>query len=279
MPERQDLTWDCHVHVFGDPRQFPFDPSRTYTPSLADADALKSFRLRHGIDRTVIVQPSVYGSDNSCLIDALQRFGGSARGIVSLNPETNISTLRDYHSAGVRGVRLNLETTALKDDPALARQGLQDAAKQIGELGWHIQIYTNLAVIAAVREVIATLSVPVVVDHFGLARAEYGLDQPGFGELTDLVSRGTYVKLSLADRLAKSPDEMIPFAKQLIDANPERVLWGSDWPHSRRGARVDEPAPFGAVDDALSMRLVRESCETEKRLRLTMSTNPARLFA
>lgn len=279
MPDSQDLIWDCHVHVFGDPRRFPLDPSRIYTPGLADAEALRSFRAKHGIGRTVVVQPSVYGDDNGCLLDTLARFGGSARGIVSLKPDVERSVLLEYQAAGIRGVRLNLETTAHKDDPGIARRRLEEAAMQIEGLGWHLQIYTNLTVIASIGEVISSLPVPVVVDHFGLARAEHGLDQPGFGELTDLVRHGTYVKLSLADRLAQSPDAMKPFAKQLIDANPERVLWGSDWPHSRRGNSVEEIAPFGIVDDALSLKLIKEWCDTERQIRLTLNVNPRRLFA
>lgn len=278
MPDMNDLIWDCHVHVFGDPRKFPLDPSRIYTPGLADAEALRLFRAKHGIGRTVVVQPSVYGEDNSCLLDMLVYFGESVRGIVSLQPDVDRSVLLEYQAAGVRGVRLNLETTAHKDDPGIAKRRLEQAARQIKGLGWHLQIYTNLAVIASIGEVISSLPVPVVVDHFGLARAEHGLDQRGFGELTDLVRRGTYVKLSLADRLAQSPDGMRPFAKQLIDANPERVLWGSDWPHSRRGNSIDEVAPFGAVEDANSLRLIKEWCDTEEQIRLTLNLNPSRLF-
>ncbi|MGH7094221.1 MAG: ROK family protein, partial [Stellaceae bacterium] len=225
---------DCHVHVFGDPAQFPFAAVRGYTPPPASADELRKLHRALRISRVVIVQPSVYGTDNSCTLDGMRRLGARARGVAVIDAATSKTALDEMHRAGIRGVRVNL-ATAGESDPAQARRDLTEAVARVAPLGWHVQVYTELSVIAALQDELARLPVPVVIDHFGGATAAGGVAQPGFAALLTLVKAGhAYVKVSAAYRSSdKAPayDDVAPLARALIAANSDRIVWGSDWPH------------------------------------------------
>jgi len=174
---------DCHVHVF-DPGRFPFAASRTYTPESATAAQLLATHRALHISRVVIVQPSVYGTDNSCLLDAMKQYGSEARGIAVLPIEISSATLDNMERAGIRGVRINLGTAANTnlDD---ARRRLKSAIEQIQGRKWCVQIYAALPVIRGLSDLILASPVPVVLDHFGGAKAALGLQQPGFDKLLD----------------------------------------------------------------------------------------------
>src|SRR5437870_5268238 len=155
--------------------------------------------------------------------------------------------LDEMHQAGIRGVRVNLETAG-ETDPDAARRNLAAAVERVAPLGWHVQVYTRLSVITGLREEVARLPVPIVFDHFGGAQAAGGIDQPGFAALLALVGAGhAYVKVSAAYRSSeKAPayGDVAPLAKALITANPERIVWGTDWPHphaAAAGAALDAP--------------------------------------
>jgi predicted TIM-barrel fold metal-dependent hydrolase len=269
---------DCHVHVFGPADRFPFDPHRVYTPSTADVEELKAHMERRGLSRVVIVQPSVYGTDNRCVLDALRFFSGQAVGVAVVNPALGFHELETLHDAGIRGVRINLETAGVAD-PEIAASLLFETAHKIAPLGWHIQIYTNLDVLAALKDLIQRLPVKIVIDHFGMAKGELGVNQRGFGDLLELVSSGNvYVKLSMAERLAPQPDDMEPFALALIEAGRSRMLWASDWPHSRRGPSRELPAPFGNIDEGLLLSLLVKWCGDAEALQDVLVNNPASLY-
>jgi predicted TIM-barrel fold metal-dependent hydrolase len=157
---------DCHVHVFGDRSRFPFAASRTYTQESASVAELLAIHRALHISRAVIVQPSVYGTDNSCTLDAVKRYGSGVSGIAVLPSAIGSTALDDMDRAGIRGVRINLETAA---DTNLdhARQGLNSAIQQIRNRNWHIQVYAALPVIAEVSDIVLASPVPVVFDHFG----------------------------------------------------------------------------------------------------------------
>jgi predicted TIM-barrel fold metal-dependent hydrolase len=187
---------DCHTHVFGPPAQFPFAPERSYTPGEASLEELLALQADLHLERVVIVHPSVYGTDNSCTVDALHRLGGRGRGVAVIADDIAQAELDALHRAGVRGIRLNLATTGVHD-PDVARRQLAAAAARVAPLNWHVQIYTTLAVIAALQAELAAAPVPLVIDHFGGASAAAGPKQPGFAALLALVSAGkTYMKLS-----------------------------------------------------------------------------------
>src|SRR5438270_3955768 len=177
---------DCHTHVFGPPAQFPFTAARTYTPGEASLDELLALQADLHLERVVIVHPSVYGTDNSCTVDALRRLGGRGRGVAVIADDITPAELDALHRAGVRGIRLNLATAGVHD-PEIARRRLAAAAARVAPLNWHVQIYTTLTMVAALQIELAAVPVPLVIDHFGGADAAAGPTQPGFAALLALV--------------------------------------------------------------------------------------------
>jgi predicted TIM-barrel fold metal-dependent hydrolase len=273
---------DCHVHVFGDPHRFPFSPSRTYTPPSASFARLRGIHEALHIERAVIVQPSVYGTDNSCTLDAIKRYGAAARGIAVIDQSISSSSLDDMHRIGIRGMRINLGTAG-NNDPSVARTRLQEAVAQIGDRGWHVQIYTNLPVIAALERQITASGVPVVFDHFGGAKAELGVSQPGFDALLRLIRSGkAYVKVSGAYRASTERDyaDVAPLARALIQANPQRALWGSDWPHPNTvpGHKATEVTPALTIDDGRMLNLFAAWVPDPETRKTILVENPARLY-
>jgi predicted TIM-barrel fold metal-dependent hydrolase len=276
---------DCHTHVFGDPRRFPMTPSRVYTPEPASVEAMRTLHRALHMDRVVIVQPSVYGTDNSCTLDALRQLGARARAIAVIGDATPDDALVAMDRAGVRGIRLNLETSGLVD-PAIARQRLRTAMERVRGRRWHVQLNTRLTVIEALEDDIRHAPVPVVFDHFGGAQASLGAGQPGFASLVNLVRTGSaYVKISGAYRSStRAPDyaDVAPLANALIAANPRRILWGTDWPHPDSaqvpGRRNTDIAPLLQVDDgALLNQLAVWAAEPALRKRILVD-NPRELY-
>ena len=276
---------DCHVHVFGTAAQFPFADRRLYTPPPAGVNALSALLRALHLSRVVVVQPSVYGTNNSCTIDGMRRLGAArARGVAVIGEAISDAELDAMHRAGIRGVRVNLETAG-ESDPDLARRLLADAAARVAGRGWHVQVYTRLPVIAALSEEVARLPVPVVFDHFGGAPAAGGVGQPGFSALLDLVRAGhAYVKISAAYRSSNAAPayaDVAPLARALIDANPERVLWGSDWPHPHAaapGSERDALTPFYDIDDGLALNQLADWAPDAAMRRTILVENPARLY-
>jgi len=278
---------DCHTHVFGDPKRFPMTPTRVYTPEPAPVDEMRTLHRALHMDRVVIVQPSVYGTDNACTLEAVKQLGSRARAIAVIDVETRGSDtmLADLDAAGVRGIRLNLETSGIAD-PSVGSQRVRAAIDRLRGSRWHIQMNTRLSMIDAIRAQVAGAPVRFVFDHFGGAQASLGLDQPGFKSLLDLVRGGsTYVKISGAYRSStQAPNypDVTPFAKALVAANPQRVLWGTDWPHPDSavvaGRKNTDIAPLLQIDDgALLNQLPVWAPDAALRTRILVS-NPAELY-
>jgi predicted TIM-barrel fold metal-dependent hydrolase len=264
MPVRFDVperACDCHVHVFGDASRFPFEASRTYTPESASAAKLLAMHRALRISRVVIVQPSVYGTDNSCILHAIKQYGSRARGIAVLPSEAPSATLDNMERAGIRGVRINLGTAG-DTNLADARHRLKSAIEQIQGRNWHVQVYAALPVIAGLHDLVLASPVPVVFDHFGGAKGAAGLQQPGFDKLLQFVRSGKgYVKISGAYRASDSPPDYpdaAPLARTLIAANPKRILWGSDWPHPDTGSgrKPSDVSPLLHIDDGHLLNLM-----------------------
>jgi predicted TIM-barrel fold metal-dependent hydrolase len=276
---------DCHTHIIGGADRFPFWPGRTYTPETALPEEMSALHRALGIERVVIVTPSVYGIDNSATLYGMKARGSSARGIAVIDENTPESDLDAMGKAGVRGIRLNL-ATAGPADPAVGRQRLQQAAGRMKRRGWHIQVYAGLAMVSAIKDLVLDSPVPVVFDHFGGARAALGLEQPGFSDLLELVRRGkAYVKLSGAYRASTlAPDyaDVAPLAKALIAANSDRIVWGTDWPHpattTPAGRRPTDVTPMLQIDDGrLLNQLAVWAPEAAIRQKILVE-NPARLY-
>lgn len=274
---------DCHAHIFGDPRRFPFSPARVYTPEPALVAEMRALHNALHIDRVVIVQPTVYGTDNSCTLDAIKQLGSAARGIAVIDDETPDSALDAMGRAGICGIRVNLETLG-QTDPALARERFQNATRHLRRRDWHLEVYTRLSVVEAIAGDLAAVSEPVVFDHFGGAQAALGLAQPGFTTLLDLVRSGTaYVKISAAYRASKRPPDypdVAPLAKALIAANPQRILWGTDWPHPAQvpGRKPANITPLLQIDDGRIFNLLARWVPDAAIRKIILVDNPARLY-
>jgi predicted TIM-barrel fold metal-dependent hydrolase len=277
---------DAHVHAFGPTSLYPGAPGRQYQPSDLPLDAYLALARRLGLSRRVFVQPSAYGSDNRCQLDALARCGGSARAVVVLGDDVPDRLLPAMHAQGVRGVRANLMNPRVAD-PAAARRLLEPLAARIAGLGWHLQIYADLDVIAPIAPVLATLPVPVVLDHAAGVRSPLPVDDPRFAAVLGLLaSGGGWVKLSGADIVASfagdfAPDAA-PYLRALIAAGPARLVWGSDWPHlvHFHGASGDAAPPAGHrdVDESALLDLLRDCVPDEATWRRILVDNPAQLY-
>ena len=278
---------DCHVHVF-DPAKFPYAEKRVYTPPSGTLEELEALHKSMHIGRVVVVQPSVYAANNSATLDAIRRMGPArARGVAVIDKSTSAGAIDEMHAAGVRGVRLNLNTNVAGKFDAAGAKALFDAtAKQLEGRGWHVQFYTGLDNIAGLKEHLTQLPFPVVFDHFGRARAEAGVGQPHFDALLDLVKNGhVYVKISAAYRCSKkAPDyaDVTPLAQALVNANPDRVVWGSDWPHpdsdAGRGKPLSEIAQPFPIDDGLVFNQLAKWVPDEATRKKILVDNPARLY-
>ncbi|HEV1283796.1 MAG TPA: amidohydrolase family protein [Bryobacteraceae bacterium] len=274
---------DCHTHIIGDPRQFPFSPARVYTPETASPQEMTALHRALHIKRVVIVTPSVYGTDNSATIYGIKTRGATARGVAVIDEKTSEGDLDSMAAAGIRGIRLNLAIGGQADLP-VARQRFSSAVNRIKSRNWHLQIYTNAALIAGIKDLVLASPVPVVFDHFGGIQTSLGPEQPGFAELVDLLRYGNaYVKISGAYRAStQAPDyaDVAPYAKGLILANPERVLWGTDWPHPNSAPSKDptKVTPPLAIDDGRLFNQFAIWAPDPQIRRKILVDNPARLY-
>jgi predicted TIM-barrel fold metal-dependent hydrolase len=248
---------DCHTHFYEDAKIVPLAPNHLYVPDPVTPAEMASLHRALHIERVVIVTPSVYGPNNnaSTLFGMRSQGAKNARGIAVVNDKTPDADFDSMYKQGFRGARIISGVSGPKD-PGAARPIFQSAAERFKKHNWHIQMYTNLAVISGLKDLISTSPVPVVFDHFGGLKASLGLHQAGFSDLLDLVRAGhAYVKISAAYRASnEGPDypDVAPFAKALIEANPDRILWGTDWPHPDApapGAKPSDPMPEYKIDD------------------------------
>ena len=277
---------DCHVHVIADPAKFPLWPGRIYTPPVATADDLLALQRALHMDHVVIVTPSVYGTDNSATLDGIHRLGPQrARGIAVIDDKTPAADLDAMARAGVRGIRINLETAGIFD-PAASAKKLETAVARLSGRPWHLQMYTRPAVIAALEHALGSLPFPVVFDHFAGAEAALGPEQPGFDVVLRLVGSGkAHVKISGAYRASHAaPDypDVAPLARALIAANPDRLLWGSDWPHPDSakvaGRKPTDIAPALPIDDGRVLNLLAERAPDAATRKAIFVDNPKRLY-
>jgi predicted TIM-barrel fold metal-dependent hydrolase len=276
---------DCHTHIFGDPLQFPWFSGRTYTPESASVAEMRALHRALHMDRVVIVNPSVYGADNSCTLDAMKQLGPRSRGVAVIDDKTSPAQLDEMEHAGIRGIRLNFENFG-QTNPDVARRAFHSAAERMAARKWHIQIYTRLPVIEALHKEMEASPVPVVLDHFGGARASLGPSQPGFDAMLDLVRSGkAYVKISGAYRSSdRAPDypDVAPLAKALIAANTQRIVWGSDWPHptgaTLPGHNASDVAPLLQIDDGRLLNQLAVWAPDAAVRKTILVDNPARLY-
>jgi predicted TIM-barrel fold metal-dependent hydrolase len=232
-------TTDCHAHVFGPNAQFPYDPHRTYTPPEALAPEYLAFHQAVGVDRGVLVQPSVYGTDNRAMVAALDRLGPHYRGVAVVREDEPEASLHGLHRAGVRGVRFNL----VQGSKMRLSENMEDLGRRIADIGWHIQVHAEAHRFAELAERLKNLPVRVVCDHYASCAAADGTRHPAFGNLLRLLDSGRiWVKLSgpyIVSRERPPYPDVTPMARALLAHRPDRLVWGTDWPHPM--AKDDPP--------------------------------------
>lgn len=223
---------DTHFHIIGSPPNYPFTAERAYTPPPAPVSAVKDMHRRLGIGRAVIVTPSCHGTDNKITLEAIQEYGpDKACGICVVPPDVSDAELETLNAGGVRGLRLNVLFGG-----GVGLDAFRKLAPRAKELGWHVQLLIDVSQsLAEIEADVRAVGVDIVVDHMGHMAVEKGLDDPGFQLLLTLVKDGlAWAKLSGCDRTStKAPayEDAAPFAQALIDAGPDRMVWGTDWPH------------------------------------------------
>lgn len=260
---------DCHAHIFGPQSRYPLAAERPYTPPECTLSSYVETLRVLGIERAVLVQPSVYKTDNSLLVDALRSGEFALRGIAVVDDDIDDAQLEALNEAGVRGVRLNLRKGSSSPADIAPR-----FAARVAPLGWHLQFRIRPEDFTTARPMIEALPVDVVIDHFGAVPVDEGVDGPSFRVILDLMKTGRcWVKLSAPMRmsgLAYPYDDVLPFVDALVNAAPDRLVWGTDWPHTMlKGAMPND----GDLCDLLARWLPDEAL-----MRKVLVDNPARLY-
>jgi len=264
---------DAHCHVFGPGDVFPYAPERKYTPCDAPKERLFALRDYLGFERNVIVQATCHGNDNRALVDALAHSQGRARGVASVAPDVTDAELRVLHDAGVRGTRFNFVRRLVDFTP---RDVLADIARRIAPLGWHVVVYFEAQDLPELWDFFTTLPTTVVVDHMGRPDVGKPVDGPEFALFLKLLREhpNIWSKVSCPERLSKSGppgyDDVVPFARRVVESFPDRVLWGTDWPHPNMKSHMPDD---GALVDFLPK--IATTPELQKQL---LVDNPLRLY-
>ena len=271
---------DAHCHVFGPGAVYPFAPERKYTPCDASREALFALRDRLGFARNVVVQATCHGADNRAMVDACRASGGRARGVATVRADVTDEALHELHEAGVRGVRFNFVRRLVDAAP---KDGLLAVAERIAPLGWHVVVYFEAADLPELEGFLAELPVPLVIDHMGRPDVGERADGPAFDRFVRLMEANpdAHCKVTCPERLSLSGPpaldgerrayaDVVPFARRTVEAFPDRVLWGTDWPHPNL---VDH-----MPDDGLLVDFIPRIAPTAELRHKLLVDNPMRLY-
>ncbi len=263
---------DAHCHVFGPADTFPYSPKRKYTP--CDAPKAKLFELRDylGFTRNVIVQASCHGPDNRAMVDALRSAGDLTRGVAVVSPDVTDEELKEMDEAGVRAVRFNFVKRLVDATPKEEFVGI---AARVAKLGWHIVVYFEAPDLEELFPFLESLPTTIVVDHMGRPDVTKPADCPDFQRFVDLLSRNDniWTKVSCPERLTVDGppyDDVVPFARLLVETFPTRVLWGTDWPHPNMKSHVP--------DDGALVDVIPKIARTPELQQQLLVDNPMRLY-
>ena len=264
---------DAHCHVFGPADKFPFAPERKYTPCDASRDQLFALRDYLGFDKNVIVQATCHGNDNRAMLDALAHSDGRARGVASVGRDVTDAELEAMHAAGVRGTRFNFVKRLVDVTP---REVLIKIANRIAPLGWHVVVYFEAQDLPEFWDFFTALPTTVVVDHMGRPDVRKPVDGPEFELFVKLLQGhpNIWSKVSCPERLSMvgpdGYDDVVPFARRIVEAFPDRVLWGTDWPHPNMKTHMP--------DDGKLVDFVPKIATTPELQRKLLVDNPTRLY-
>lgn len=263
--------WDCHAHLFGPYDRFPLAKDRSYTPPEATGTAYRGLLARLGFRHGVLIHPSAYGDDHSLLLQALAQWP-ELRGVVVMRPGTSLD-IAGLRARGVRGARFSHRSAAGANFAGSASfDDLQALSPALADAGLHAELWTDCRALRDISEALRRSPVPVVIDHMGGFDVNAGVDEPGFRKLLDLLASGrVWIKLCAYRNLLNASDWELgcPFQRKMAEVNPERLLWGSDWPH----LRVD-PAP----DAAGLLAMFERWAGDEALVRQVLEVNPALLY-
>ncbi len=264
---------DAHCHVFGPGDRFPFAAERKYTPCDAPKEKLWELRDFLGFQRNVIIQTTCHGADNRALVDALRHSGGRARGVAVVDSSTTSNQLESLHTAGVRGLRFNFVKRLVDSQ---SHDELGDIAERIGPLGWHIEIYFEAQDLPELYDFFASLPTTAVVDHLGRPDVTKPVDGEDFELFVKLMQENEnfWSKVSCPERLSvvgpPGYDDVVPFARRVIEAFSDRVIWGTDWPHPNMKSHMPDD---GKLVDFIPK--IATTTELQKKL---LVDNPLRLY-
>ena len=270
---------DTHAHVFGPPDKFPFAPTRQYTPPAAPIEHYLNMLAVIGIDRGVVVQPSAHGFDNTATLDAIAKKGGRFRGIARVDDTTTAEELKGLHEGGIRGVRFNLLDRSAGNIKLMV---FDRVIERLVEFGWSVDLHIDPKNLMEQEGRIRAIPVPVVFDHLARINPADGLGQEAFQLLLDfLKDERFWVKLTGADKISRTDSrsdkglfytDVVPFARALIEAAPDRVIWGTDWPHSNIFV------PGKTPNDGDLLDLLSEFAPDESVRHKILVDNPSRLY-
>lgn len=270
LPER---AVDAHCHVFGPGDEFPYVSERRYTPCDAGKKELFALRDLLGFTRNVVVQATCHGSDNSAMIDALGAADGRARGVATIRPDVSERDLGLMHEAGVRGVRFNYVRRLVDPEPD---SYYYDIIDRIAPFGWHVVVYFESADLAERWDLFTSLKATVVVDHMGCPDVSQPVDGAEFGRFLRLLEEheNVWTKVTCPERLSLAGppgyDDVVPFARRIVESFPDRVLWGTDWPHPNLKRFMP--------DDGELVDFIPRIAVTDELRRKLLVDNPARLY-
>ena len=265
------MACDAHCHVFGPADRFPYAPERSYTPPDAPRENLAALHRLLGVERAVIVQASCHGSDNRATLDAIAQSGGRYRGIAIIDDAVSDKGFAALNDRGIRGVRFNfVRHLGGRPDMRLFERTLE----RIAPMRWHLVLHLDAADIVELAPLLRRLTLPFVIDHMGRVKAAAGLDQAPFRALLELTTLDTcWVKVCGAERVSSQGPpfaDAVPFARALVQAAPDRVLWGTDWPHPNIARHM--PNDGDLVD---LVPLIAPDAAMQHKL---LVANPARLY-
>jgi 2-pyrone-4,6-dicarboxylate lactonase len=285
QPSRPSFTLppgavDAHCHVFGPGSEFPYAPERKYTPCDASKAQLFALRDHLGFDKNVIVQATCHGADNRALVDALLHAKGRARGVATVKRDVSEQALKDMHAAGVRGVRFNFVKRLVDFTP---KDELMEIAHRIAPMGWHVVIYFEAVDLPELWDFFTTLPTTVVVDHMGRPDVSKPVDGPEFSLFIKFMQQhpNVWSKVSCPERLSVTGppalsgeqhayQDVVPFARHIVQTFPDRVLWGTDWPHPNLKNHMP--------DDGLLVDFIPHIAPTPELQRKLLVDNPTRLY-
>lgn len=263
---------DAHCHVFGPHDVFPFAPERKYTPCDAPKERLFELRDYLGFERNVIVQATCHGNDNRALVDALEAAGGMARGVVSVGGDVTQGELAALDKAGVRGVRFNFIKRLVDFTPQDVCLAI---AKKIEPLGWHVVVYFEAPDLAELTPFLKDIPTTIVVDHMGRPDVSKGLDHADFKRFLHLLdeNKNIWSKVSCPERLSVAGppyEDVVPYARTIVESFPDRVLWGTDWPHPNMKSH--------APDEGVLVDVIPKIAPTAELQQKLLVDNPMRLY-